>query len=281
MKLKRKSKLTNGAKDPDYRGIGALIKPVGSFKPEVKVVLYGAAGTGKTTLAGTFPKPLLLVDIGEKGTDSIRNVKGVDVLRATDWEQLEQVYWYLKKGDGRKYKTVVFDTMSQAQDLCIKMVMADAGKEPEEGDVGGWGTMTRKHWGIVSSRIKSFITNTRDLDLNVIYVAHDRAFNVEDEDDNDGAIAPSIGPRLMPSVASTLNAAVGVIGNTFIREYKRKIKLGKNKTKEKRFVEYGLRIGPHGYYVTKIRKPRDVEPPATIFDPSYDKILAIMEGEEE
>ena len=34
------------------------------------ITLYGRPGTGKTTIACTAPKPMLLVDIKDKGTDS-------------------------------------------------------------------------------------------------------------------------------------------------------------------------------------------------------------------
>ena len=34
------------------------------------ITLYGRPGTGKTTIACTGPKPLLLIDVKDKGTDS-------------------------------------------------------------------------------------------------------------------------------------------------------------------------------------------------------------------
>lgn len=82
----------------------------------------------------------------------------------------------------------------------------------------------------------------------------------------------------MPSVVSTLNAAVGIIGNTFVRETIREFKVGKRKIK-KRKVEYCLRIGPHSMYITKIRKPKSIEVPPYLVDPDYDDIIDVMKGE--
>jgi hypothetical protein len=78
----------------------------------------------------------------------------------------------------------------------------------------------------------------------------------------------------MPSVASFLNGAVKIIGNTYIRE--------RHEIKDKRkvrSVEYGMRLGPHAYYTTKVRSPVGVAVPDAIVDPTYEKLLAIMRGD--
>jgi ATP-dependent phosphoenolpyruvate carboxykinase len=43
-------------------------------------VFYGQSGTGKTTLAATFPGPILLCDIKDRGTDSVVGVEDLDVM---------------------------------------------------------------------------------------------------------------------------------------------------------------------------------------------------------
>lgn len=276
----KRSKDSSGPKAPgDYSTILDKIKPVSSYKPEVKVVLYGKPGTGKTTLAGTFPKPALLIDISEKGSDSVRDVKGLDVIRVTDWDELELLYWYLRDNP-KGYKSVILDTMSYAQTLAIKKVLEDKGKAVEDGKIGGWGVMAKKDWGEVSAKLNPFVTNMRDLPLNMVFIAHDRIFNAGDDEDEatDDRIDPSVGPRLMPSVASTMNAAVGVIGNTFIRE-KFVTREVKGKKKEVKEIQYCLRIGPHSYYITKVRKPKSMKAPDVIVDPDFADILEMLEGE--
>lgn len=264
----------------DYSAILEKIKPVSSFKPEVKVVLYGKPGTGKTTLAASFPKPCILIDISEKGSDSVRDVTGLDVIRVTDWDELEMLYWYLRENK-KGYKSVVVDTVSYAQTLAMKKTLEEKGKAVEEGKVGGWGTMARKDWGEVSAKLGPFITNMRDLPLNLVMIAHDKVFNAQEDEDESASstdrIDPSVGPRLMPSVASTLNASVGLIGNTFIRERYTTVEV-KGKKREKRIVEYCLRVGPHSMYITKVRSPKSATKVDVIVDPEYQDILDLIQG---
>lgn len=257
----------------DSESIAERIKPVIKVDNYMKAVFYGRSGTGKTTLACSFPGPVLLIDMNDKGTDSVLDVKGLDVLPAENWSDVEQLYWYLHKNP-KKYKTVVLDTVTMMQTLAIQKIHEDAGRE--SGD-----QMSQRDWGQAGGLLTTSLMNFRDLPMNVVVNAQDKVFNAGDEvDDEDGQILPEVGPMLMPSVGKNLNAAFSIIGNTFIRE--RVVKVKKDgKVKEKRKVEYCLRVGPHTYYTTKVRKPKEVVVPGFIVDPTYKKLVAVLNGEEE
>lgn len=249
-------------------GILSKAKPVHMLDLVLTALFYGRAGTGKTTIAGTFPKPLLLLDISEKGTDSVSDEKGVDVLRIDEWDELEEVYWELESGES-KYKTVVIDALHAAQTLAIK-----ASKK------GGDDAQVTKHDFMKASQLlQQWVINYRDLEekgIHVVFIAHDRLSSGDDNGDEEGVLAPEVGPRLMPSIASLVTGAVKIVGHTFIKEtIERSKTLG---TKPKRRVDYCLRIGPHGYYTTKIRSPKSVETPDYLKNPTYDQIVAVMKG---
>jgi hypothetical protein len=260
IKKKTKTKSNNS----EFDDIQAKIVPVGERPFYLAALFYGRSGTGKTALASSFPKPMLLLDVHEKGTDTIAKVPNIDVIPIDEWGEIEKTYWYL--ASGTKYKTVVIDQISQMQDLAMVQVLAEKGKEP--GDL-----LHKNDWGSISGKMKTWLFHYRDLidkDMHVVFNAHDRTStsddNVEDQLD------PSVGARLMPSLASAINGAVSVIGNTFIREDY----VGKDKERQ---VKYCLRIGPHAYYVTKTRHPIDFDAPEYIVDPTFEKITRVIRGE--
>ncbi len=269
--MPQRSKRKTSAPEHDFGDIEKQIKSVKDVVVGTNVVLYGRSATGKTTLACTWPKPLLLIDINETGTDSVQDVEGVSVMQCRTWEELDQTYWYLRKKGIKKFKTVVVDTMSKAQRMAIQ---SHLGMEPGNRKVGEWGEMTKRDWGRVSSMVTELILDFHDLPVNTVFIAHDRVFNVDDDEDQ---LTPEVGPRLMPSVASEINAAVGVIGNTFIREKEIKLKKGK-KTITRTKIEYCLRIGPNSVYTTKVRKPRGVRLPDVLVDPTYENIMNLKRG---
>jgi AAA domain len=249
----------------EFDDLKARIVPIAERPLYLAALFYGRSGTGKTALASTFPKPALVLDIREKGTDTIAKVPGIDVLEVSEWEDIEKSYWYLKSKT-HKYKTVILDQISQMQDVALLHVLEENGKK--EGDL-----LSKKDWGQISGMMKTWLFNYRDLidtALHVVFIAQDRA--TTNDDNIEDQIDPSIGARLMPSLAAAVNGAVSVIGNTFIREEY----LGKDK---ERHVKYCLRIGPHAYYATKIRRPVDFVAPEFIVNPTFDKIIKIIRGE--
>lgn len=265
----------------DTKKIAKKIKSISQEDDPLTAIFYGKAGTGKTTLLGSFPKVLHL-DIREEGEKVLKKIKGIKSARIESWDELESMYWYLKK-ENHGFKTVGIDTAGQAQTLAIEYVMA---KHKKKGKAGDWGTMTQKMWGEVSTMCKELFLNYRDLKkigINVVFIAHDRMFKAQDDEDDEdetvSRIAPHMGPALSPSIASTLNAAVDVVGETFIGEemvVKKDKKTGK-KTKKK-ITEYYLRTGPNSSYITKVRRPKGEEKiPDAIRDPDYDKLIQLME----
>lgn len=237
------------------------ISPVKALPKVLSMLVYGRSGTGKTTFGASFPTPALLIDIREKGTDSIADRDGIDVISITTWEELEEVFWFLKSGEGAsKYKSVILDQVSSMQDLCMEYAMREEGKD----------VMSQRLWGVVSGLMKTWLINYRDLvdqSINVLFIAHDRV-SKGDNDEDDDTLDPQVGARLMPSVAGMLNGAVKAIGNTYVAEV-----FLEDKTRQ---VEYRMRLAPHPYYATKLRNPLGTDCPEFIVNPAYDQIMSLM-----
>ena len=164
---------------------------------------------------------------------------------------------------------MILDAVTQLQDLAMDSILAEQGKE--SGTV-----ISQRAWGMISGKMKTWIVNYRDLiddGIHVVFLAHTRKNAGEESEDDE--VNPDFGPRVMPSVASVLEAAVKLTGNTFIREqYKRT-----DDNKKIRQVDYCMRLGPHGFYDTKIRLPKGTYVPDILIDPTYDKLMQIIKGE--
>jgi len=235
-------------------------------------LFYGRSGTGKTTLFASYPKPALLLDFKDKGTNSIRNVKGIKVLKMQDWSYVEGTYWELKKG-GHGYKTIGFDTVDGMAKLAMSKVRADNGKDDTEA-------LSQREWGELGNLLTTWLFNYRDLTdegVNVVFLSQQREKNVKEDYDvssDDDQLDPEVGANLIPSVTRTLNAAVNIIGNTYIKQTKTMKNLKPVIT-----TSFMLRIGPHPFYITKIRKPKEYVLPASIENPTYEKLMKIIKGE--
>lgn len=248
----------------DFSDLKSRIKPVESKPLKVSLSIYGRSGTGKTTFASTMPTPILLLDAKEEGTDSISNVAGVDVLDVESFDDVEMAYWFLKTKEGRKYNSVVIDTLTQIQDIVLAEVCEANRRE----------IPTKREWGQLAQQLKPWILRFRDLPQHSLFICQDRVTESETEDEDQ--IMPEVGPRLSPSIASALNAAVKIIAQTYIKEV--------TKTKGDKItstMQYRLRVGPHPYYLTKVRSPRESYTPDSLINPTFDDVVKIMKGEYE
>lgn len=267
--MARKKKTISKKKKHIDDSIGNRIKEIKDLPMVITALFYGRSGTGKTTLSGTFPGPLLLLDIKESGTDSISDTDKSYCLEIKEWKDIENAYWYLEDNP-KKFKTVVIDAVHSMQDLAMIKILEDSNKE--------WGAqVTQRDYGQIANLMKKWIVSYRDLQdlgINVVFLSHDRVTEV-DEEGEDNQILPEVGPRVMPSISSTLLGSVKVVGNTFIRE---EIIKKPGKKAKKVAIEYCLRLGPNGYYSTKIRCKKKVSVPSYIVDPGYEELVNIIKG---
>src|SRR6478752_1465188 len=113
-------------KKPVRKDIGSRIQDLSEIPDYSSTLIYGESGTGKTALSSTWPKPMLVLDIAEKGTKTIRSVPGIKGIQIENWDDLEDLYWHVYEGKGKgKFKTISLDQVSQLQDLAIAKVRAD------------------------------------------------------------------------------------------------------------------------------------------------------------
>ena len=268
MAAKKKSRAKKKAAKPT--SILDKIQPVTLLKTFLVMLVYGRSGTGKTHFGSTFPRPILFIDTNERGTETIAMEEDIDVVRVTEWGEIEELYWaLLNRETETEYASVVIDQVTNLQDLGMAEVLRRQRKGRDE-------VFSQRNWGQLSGMLKQFISDFRDLadDYNLLLIAHERIDEPGDEEDEH--IEPNIGARVMPSVGTFLEGAVDAIGCTFIKE-----RWETEDKEEVRHVDYCMRIGPHAFYSTKIRRPVSAGPiPELIVDPSYKKIRDLITGKQ-
>ena len=232
------------------------------------ITLYGRPGTGKTTISCTAPKPLLLIDVKDKGTDSGKRDDlqpgDITVFELETFDDIYEVYDYIEENPDR-FKSVVIDHMTALQDFCYDKVMEEEGKSK----------MSQGMYGTAGGYLKEVINlykGLTDLGITPIFNCQDRMESGDGEGEDQ--LLPEVGPSLMPSVARTLCAASRVIGHTYQFENVEKLE----GAKVRRNIEFRLRLGPNPYYITKVTRPFGTPCPQFLVDANYQDIMKIVKG---
>ena len=291
------AKKTPGNKTTASRpsNLPAAIKPLGFGMEDrgVRVVVYGASGTGKTTFWATFPgKILCLVASGGVHSGELLSLDTPEYRKKImKWEieetrDVDEAVRYLQ-GNPKEFSTVVMDHGSGLQDLTLKEVL---GLDEIPAQIG-WGTAKQQQWGTVAVQMKERFRSLFNLTNNIVVVAQERENELDDEVKEMArayspsfGLLPTVGAALIPSVAGWLNPAADYIVNTFIRrqmiEETSELVPGEVTTElvPGDRVEYCLRVGPNERYTTKFRVPKadNKKLPDVVVDPTYAKLMKLV-----
>lgn len=84
----------------------------------IKMMVYGAAGIGKTPLCATAPAPIILS--AERGLLSIRQM-AVPYIEIRNYRELYDSYqWCLSSHESRQYYTPCLDSLSEMAEVCLQ-----------------------------------------------------------------------------------------------------------------------------------------------------------------
>ncbi len=160
------------------------------------MLVYGMGGIGKTTFASTFPKPLLL-DF-ENGAKYFKQ-RGIDidVVKMDKWFTTEDKKDLAKLMEN--YETIIFDPIGEMMDKIIKSEEISGSKYRQSG-----GDLTMAGWGKVKDNARAIFKWARDLDKNVVLVAH-----VDEKADDDALIKR---PLIATKISDEIIAMVDIVG---------------------------------------------------------------------
>jgi len=120
-------------------------------------LVYGNTRVGKSTWAGTFPRPLFLSDVSEKGYESLREENWDDETTPRFESDVQPIVWGIEQQTDMaeavlkieplvkagRIKTVVIDSLSFYSDLIFNFILMKQTKSDTRGAYGDLGTHLR------------------------------------------------------------------------------------------------------------------------------------------
>ena len=123
--------------------------------------LYGQPGIGKTTLALSAPKPLLLDT--DNGIHRVQSEYRSDVVQVKSYQDILDVL----EEDLSDYETIVIDTLGELVNFMLKY-FADKDKSL----ITRGGTYNIKIWGLVKTEFENLKLKLQLLNKHLIFVSH-------------------------------------------------------------------------------------------------------------
>lgn len=131
------------------------------FQPKVKMLIYGQAGVGKSTLALSAPKPLL-IDC-DNGVHRVHYDHIGDTVQVNSYQDVLDVL----KEDLSAYETIIIDTGGKLLDYMAEYIIA---KNPKMGKANG--SLTLQGYGERKCEFTAFCRKINMLGKHLVFVAH-------------------------------------------------------------------------------------------------------------
>jgi len=133
------------------------VKTTGSLSANgVKVLVYGQAGAGKTSLIKTLPNPIVLS--AEGGLLSIQDAD-IPFIEIGDMETLRDAWmWVTESAEAREYQSVALDSISEIAEVVLNSEKK-ATKDP------------RQAYGAMQEQMADIIRAFRDIPARHVYMS--------------------------------------------------------------------------------------------------------------
>lgn len=143
---------------------------------------------------------VLLIDF-EGGDMSLeRRYPNVDLVRVTDFQEIQNIYNFLALSHDHGYGTVILDTLTEIQKLSMDRIMKRVKSEDASIEMP-----RMRDWGINIDQMRQMTRAFRDLPIHTIFTCHSK-----EDSDNTGIryIKPSLSGKLSNEVAGYMDMVV-------------------------------------------------------------------------
>jgi len=150
-----------------------------NVETKIKALIYGQPGIGKSTVALSTPKPVLL-DF-DKGVHRVNPEHQTETLQVESWDDVIEV---MNDGSLNQFETIVIDTASKMLDCMSLYLIA---KNPKLGKSNG--ALSLQGYGERKAEFNSFIKKINSLGKHLIFVAHEK----EEKNNEVKEVRPEVG----------------------------------------------------------------------------------------
>lgn len=236
-------------------------KPIEQHQQGSLWTIYGKSGSGKTALAGTFPKPILDIIIGDNGAGTIKDVDGIEFIEAENIADIKSILKELETD--KKYKTVLLDTFGLIVNTWI-----------DENAIRKSKRMSQQMWGDLKNDIDDILRICQSLakKKNVVLTVHEILETIEGLEEE---IIPDARPNMNKGTRTYLEG----LSNYGIHTTKIMKTVVASDGTEKEVPKYAAHIGANPFYWTKLQVNPAIKLPKLLYNPTYEKIMKLAEGE--
>ena len=226
------------------------------------ILVYSRNKKGKTRFCMSPGQGNVLIIDPERGTDEYIT-RDPHVWHLTSWEELDDIYKYLRHTK-HTYSWVALDGLTRMSNMSLRYVMAQA----EEHDLNRRpGMVQQRDYGKAGELMKGMLYNFRNLEMGVIYTAHERQIDGSEfsEDDDVEDTTVQYVADLPKGVRAAVNGIVDVIGRLYV------VKVDKD---DKQVPQRRLWLEPSAIYDTGCRS--DYTLPQYLTNPTATKLAKLM-----
>lgn len=174
-------------------------------------LIYGDSGSGKTVLAGTAPRSLMLL-CEAAGAESAKMFgSDVDVWVLDSWKDFQEAYRYIDEGTGAEdYEWITIDSLSELEEYCWAHVMRANSRPANKAAI--------QDYPEVWSKMKEAVDKWNRLPINVLYTAQSfRLIQASEEEADSTVLLPLIGSTKRGDTAQKICGKVTLVGYLDVR----------------------------------------------------------------
>lgn len=145
----------------------------------LKILIYGQPGIGKSTIALSMPKPVL-IDC-DNGVHRIQVAHRTPCLQVNSYAQIQQL---LKSNELAPFETIVFDTAGKLLDYMGTEILKE---NPKNGKLSGG--LSQAGYGVRKAWFNDLLKQVSTMGKHLMFVAHEK----EEKRGDDMVLRPEIG----------------------------------------------------------------------------------------